>query len=202
MRRSEEMKAQQIEIPILKEQMLRIKIEGTTPLVVNKNHFTVTDPEGEGKKARKERNPEREFHDSIHWIDESKGTSGFPARGFKAACVSAGSILNAKDYKKNKVRAAFFIPADLIEIKGEPKMRRDVVRLRGLTPDKRFRAEYWPWKANIEILFAESILSIPQIMQLFTEAGSRVGVGEDRPEKGGSWGRFKVMSAEKYEAPA
>lgn len=186
----------EIEIPKLDENTLRISIEGISPLVVNKNHFTVTNADGGGKKAKKERNPDQEFYDSIHWIDEEKGISGFPARGFKAACVTAGSILSKKDYAKNRTRAAFFIPTDLVPIEGKPKMRIDVVRLRGQTPDKRYRAEYWPWKATIEILY--SILGIEQILQLFQEAGYRVGVGEDRPEKGGNWGRFKVVGAERY----
>ena len=153
-------------------------------------------PDSGGKKAKKERNPEQEYHDSIHWIDEEKGISGFPARGFKAACVTAGSILSKKDYAKNRTRGSFFIPTDLVPIEGTPEMRVDVVRLRGSTPDKRYRAQYWPWKATIELSY--SILGIEQILQLFQEAGYRVGIGEDRPEKGGSWGRFRVVGAERY----
>jgi hypothetical protein len=109
-----------------------------------------------------------------------------------------GPILDSKAYKAQRVKAAFFIVGDLTPIEGPKKMRHDVVRLLGRTPTDRFRVEYWPWKTTLEIIFAESIMGVSQILHLLNEAGSRIGVGENRPQKGGAWGRFKVVSAERY----
>jgi hypothetical protein len=190
-------KTEILSIPTLNEDVLEIQIEGISPLVVNKNHFTVSGDDGV-KAGKVDRNPELEFQNSIHWIDQSTGRSGFPARGFKAACVTAGQLLKKKDYQKAKVRGAFFIPDEFVEINGTPKKRHDVVRLNGRTPDNRYRAEYWPWTATIRLSFSSSILSIEQILQLFAESGAKVGIGEDRPEKGGTWGRFKLVSAKRF----
>jgi len=199
------MKIKQIEIPQIREDILRIEVEGITPLVTNKNHFAIgaegsKDPDIKGSRNVKEDiPPEKAFHDSIHWIDEKTGKSGFPARGFKAACVSAALLegVKKKSYNKRNVRASFFIPADLIEILGTPKMRSDITRPPRGAPKMTYRAEFWPWRAIVELIFAESILSVAEIIQLFSVGGSRIGLGEDRPEKGGSWGRFKVVKAER-----
>jgi hypothetical protein len=186
-----------IDVPELQEERVRLNIEGISPLVVNTNHFSVGPAEDKSVKgkAKECRNPEQEYLDSIHWIDQATNRSGFPARGFKAACVTAGQLLKDKAFGKAKVRGAFFIDGDLIEIFGDRRMRADIVRLRGLTPDTRYRAEYFPWTAAIEFVYADRVLKLDQILQLFNVAGSRVGIGEDRPEKGGGWGRFKIVDA-------
>ena len=48
------------------------------------------------------------------------------------------------------------------------------------------------WSLLFKILFDESVLDSSQVMQSFDNAGSFIGIGGFRPEKGGSFGRFQA----------
>lgn len=89
-------------------------------------------------------------------------------------------------------RGAFHIQGELVEIVGEPKPREDMVRVGMGTADIRYRAEFSPWKVRLSLSYNAGALSPEQIVNLFNIAGFGVGVGEWRPEKDGSYGRFHV----------
>lgn len=119
------------------------------------------------------------------------GNFGFPAIGFKAAAVRAGTDA---DLKMTDLRRAFHIPCELVEIITDhgPQMRMDMVRVGMGQADIRFRPEFLNWKATVEILYNKAVINISQIANLFRLAGFGVGIGEWRPEKKGMWGTFTV----------
>lgn len=171
-----------------------INIIGTSPLVTNawtqkaKETLINGGKDENGIKKKKEpRNPEASFRGSLYPMGDNK--YGFPAIGFKAAMVRAGTYV---DEKMTYLRGAFHIDCELIEIIGTPKMREDIVRLPMNKTDIRWRGEFFPWEAVLPITYNAGAISVPQITNLVMVAGFSVGVGEHRPEKNGQWGRFKL----------
>ena len=89
---------------------------------------------------------------------------------------------------------AFHINADLLEIQGTtPVMREDTVRLATGVADLRYRPEFPAgWFMDIPISFNSSLYTLAQIVTFINLGGFAVGIGENRIEKGGQWGAFKV----------
>lgn len=186
---------------------LRIKIVGTSPLVMHRwsdkaISMIVQKQSKAAKMAKEARDPKADYAQSLYILDEQPGDRdrvanddlaglrfGFPAVGFKAAAVSACRF---SDLKMTQARGAFHVLGEMVEINGSPKMRQDMVRIGMGTADIRYRAEFSEWSAEIDILHNVSVFSISQIVNLFNVAGFGVGIGEHRPEKSGSWGMFRV----------
>jgi hypothetical protein len=174
-----------------------VEIKGTSGLVVHrfgeKMKKAILDKQMQ--KARSERKPrdsEVEYLDSIHFFHDKK-RSGFPAVGFKSAMIRAGKLL---DYKMTDLRQAIFIETDegeLVEIIGKPRKREDIIRVANGAPDFRWRAEYPNWRVFLRVKFNTRLLSVECVLQLLTEAGIGVGIGEWRPERNGIKGTWEVI---------
>lgn len=169
-----------------------IPIAGTSPLICHAWADEVKADIGaksEGKVVAKRKiEPKKEFEGCLYRT--SKGY-GFPAAGFKKAMVRAASMT---DLKMTEARMLFRIIAndgDLVEIKGKPTMRQDMVRVQnaGIV---RTRAEFREWSASLLIRFDETLISQEQIAHLVMRAGESVGVGDWRPEKNGNFGCFEI----------
>jgi hypothetical protein len=195
----EEKVLKKIEIPHRTITNILIEIEGTSPLIVHQfgqKQIKMME-EFQAKTAKKDRtrNPEQEYLDSLHMFPDGK-TTGFPASGFKSAIVRAGKMLN---YKMTDLKQIIFVNPDeesgeLVKIIGEHSMRRDMIKVANGAPDIRYRGEYKKWKVVLDIEFNNNQLSNEAVIQLVREAAN-VGVGEWRPERNGTMGRWKVNSA-------
>lgn len=175
-----------------------VEIKGTSGLVVHRfgERMKKAILDKQMKKAKEERKPrdsESEYLDSIHFFYDKKRT-GFPAVGFKSAMIRAGKLL---DYRMTDLRQAIFIETDegeLIEIIGKYQKREDIIRVANGAPDFRWRAEYSNWRASLRIKFNTRLLSVESLLQLLTEAGIGVGIGEWRPERNGIMGTWEVIA--------
>jgi hypothetical protein len=59
--------------------------------------------------------------------------------------------------------------------------------------DIRFRPEFAPgWYMDLDFTFNAALLSLEQLVSFVTLGGFAVGIGENRIEKGGQWGAYKV----------
>lgn len=176
----------------------------------------------QNKKAKAQKVPHKpaiEFADSLYWLTEKpnldnledeealkiladvvpKSKFGFPSAGFKTSAINAGfqqGRLKQKagtgELAKTTARGAFYIVGEFVEIEGTPTIREDLVRLNGKSPDFRYRGEFKNWAAWIDIKYNKTVISIEQIVDLFMFAGFSNGIGEWRPEKGGTFGTFHV----------
>lgn len=194
-----------IEIPELDLRTFTLKIVGETPLICHawsqKAKDMILDKQmKKAKGAREAKDPIADYLDSLYWLskrpaknteDAVKGAKfGFPTRAFKAAAVNAASFIPSMT--KVAGRGAFHIDGELVEIKGTPKMREDMVRIAMGGVDIRYRGEFEKWSAEIAIKYSANVLSPAQIVNLFSVAGFSVGIGEDRPQRNGSHGMFRV----------
>jgi len=188
-------------IPKIEIKIVKFKVRGITPLIVSKfsekAKQMMLDKQMKKATAGKEaKDPQKQYEESLYKFLDGKRT-GFPAVGFKAAMVRAGKQLGMV---MTDLRGRFHVMAvenDLIEIKGEPHIREDMVRLATGVADIRFRGEYSPgWEAEISIQYFSNAISKEQLAQLVVLAGFSCGIGEWRPERSnsGSFGLFELVN--------
>lgn len=190
---------------------VEIKIKGTTPLIVHAfsdkgRKMMEAKQMGEARQKKAPKVPHEEYMGSLYTIKEASakggdGVYGFPASGLKNAIVSACRYVEG--INMTYARGAFHILGDpddeaLVRIEGPPpRMRTDTVRLNsGFKPvaDIRYRPEFRGWGMTLKIEINRSAISLPQLVNLINVAGFGVGIGEWRPERRGSWGRFEVVN--------
>lgn len=142
------------------------------------------------KSAREKRNPEEEFE--AYKVRNADGKECIPGLHIKCAMVNAGIRSTTGIYKPD-IRAAVFVRGSLIPFEYEKcVMRRDMVRNKSGQPDIRWRPEYHGWKATIPLRINTSLMTVSTAVNLLNLAGSMVGLGEWRVEKGGEHGQFRV----------
>lgn len=201
-------------VPEIRREHFYIRLVGDSPLIVHqwskKAKQQMLDKQMKKAKTGKEaKDPVRDFVESLHVIegkpvaceiDEgvvgianlAECTFGFPCVGFKASAVSACRFVDGA--KMTMARGAFHIENELAEIECEtgPIMREDMVRVGMGVADIRYRGEFKNWSVTLSVVYNASVMSAEQIVNYFNQAGFGVGVGEWRPEKDGSYGRFHV----------
>lgn len=201
---------QQIEVPQISIRQMEITIIGDSPLIQHKwsekaKAQMLSKQKKEAKQGKEAKNPEQDFKDSVYVIEAKEpfeqSIFGFPAVAFKASAVGACRFVDG--VKMTEARGAFHIIGEIVRLYGPPpKMREDMVRIGMGTADIRFRGEFFPWAARLEITYNDRALSAGQIINLFNVAGFGVGVGEWRPERDGSYGRFHVATEQEVQAIA
>lgn len=186
-----------IYIPARQIAHLEITLVGDSPLICHrwseKAKKEMLDKQMKRAKTAKEaKDPQADYEASLY--PYPGGGYGFPAVAFKAAAV--GACRFADGIKMTEARGAFHIVGELVRIEGTPQPREDMVRVGMGTADIRYRGEFPEWRATVSVDFNPAALSAEQIINLFDLAGFGVGVGEWRPERDGSYGRFHVLSQE------
>lgn len=194
-----------ISLPRLSLKTIRIKLIGDSPLIVHawseKAKQMMLDKQmKKSVKGKDAKSPEQDFVDSLYWLTEKpKNPSfevpkdakfGFPANGVKACAVASCRFIDG--IKMTEVRGAFHIDGNMVEIKGTPTPREDMVRIAMGTADIRYRAEFIDWSAEFDVSYNTTALSDAEIVNLFQVGGFGVGLGEWRPATDGSFGRFHV----------
>ena len=115
---------------------------------------------------------------------------GMPVLAFKSATVDA-TRLWGKAVSMVLLKMSMFysgVPSkDRMQLltplteHSEPKMREDVVRLKGGGADLRYRAEFEEWRAVLDVTYVTSVMDRNSVLSLIDAAGMGVGVGEWRP---------------------
>jgi len=118
-----------------------------------------------------------------------KARFGFPSVGLKACAIRGAKSLGLV---MADMKGAMFIPREFIEIKGKRVMRSDMVRISHSTSDIRFRPEFLPWEMSFDVVYNTAIITADLVVNMFNAGGFSCGIGEWRPEKGGSKGMFAV----------
>ena len=174
----------------------QIKLVGDSPLICHawsvKARGMILDKQmKKGRQAKEAKNPEQDYLDSLY--PHPSGGYGFPVSGIKQSAVSACRF--AEGMKMTGVRGAFHIEGEMAKIDGSPQPREDMVRVGMGVADIRFRGEFPEWQIPLTITYNRRAISPDEIVTLFNIAGFGVGLGEWRPEKDGSFGRFHAEAA-------
>lgn len=184
--------AQKIELPPLRIETIGLTLVGDSPLIVHawseKAKRQMLDKQMKrAKQAKEAKDPEADYEACFYRT--SDGSYGFPAIGVKAAMVGACRFV---EMKMTEARGAFHIDAEMLQVIGTPRPREDMVRVGMGTADIRYRPEFPSWKIPVTIKYNASVISPEQIANLLNTAGFAIGIGEWRPERNGSYGRFHV----------
>lgn len=203
-----------VEVPPIEVREMIVRVVGDTPLIMHKWSEKAKREmlEKQTKKAKstgkEAKDPVADFIESLYWLERkpeeyteeafvkainSGAKFGFPAVAFKAAAVSAGYRAGITTNKVS-MNAAFHIMGEMVEIKGIPHMREDMVRIGGASKvaDIRYRGEFPTWEAEFVIRYNSGIVTDKQIANLINMGGFACGIGEWRVEKGGSYGMYHV----------
>ena len=209
--------AEVIEIRPLEIKRVPIKIVGDTPLIVHawsekaKRMMLDAQMKTTKTKARELRDPYDDFIQSMYWIEGKPEVStpeafeeavangakwGFPVGAIKMAANAAAYRMG---WVKNQMglRGSYFLESgygDLARIEGSaPIMREDMVRVGMGSADLRYRAEFQDWSMNLVLEYnASGEMTLEQIVNIIAAGGYVCGLGEWRPEKDGSFGRYHI----------
>lgn len=206
-------KSETIVIPAINVQRATIRVVGDSPLIVHKWSEKAKKEilDKQMKKAKTKghdaKDPVADFINSLYWMEgepdekneegfakaiQSGARFGFPSKAFKAAAVSAG-YRSGVTKDKVSMNGAFHIGGELVEIKGIPEMREDMVNIGMGTADIRYRGMFREWSATFGVRYNASAISLEQLVNLFNLGGFACGLGEWRVERGGQSGMFHVV---------
>jgi hypothetical protein len=208
-----------IELQRLGRCMIRVPIEGLTPLITNKfsakAQQIMLDKQMGKPVQRAPKDPEQNFRDAQHLLPD--GTPAFPSVGFKAAIVDAARFFKGSKLPMTDLRRMIFVNGQagtdkanqtlMVPVYGqwtgdektlEPAvatMRQDYARNESGVADIRFRPQYTPWCAVLEVVYVSNALTLESVLALVDAAGL-AGIGEWRPaskeSNTGSYGTFRV----------
>lgn len=201
------------EIERIKAVRMRVPIVGTTPLIVHRFSEKMKRQmlqNMQGKKTPKEsKDPEAEFKAAAYRFED--GGYGFPAVGFKACTVGAGRYFD--QVTMTMLRQCLFFHGEVGEDRQQlvriekpddgpdewPVMREDVVTVGRGGADLRYRPEFWPWQAVLDVTYVKAALTQDSVLSLIDAGGMGVGVGDWRPQKKGDFGQFEIDTDREVE---
>ena len=198
-------------IDILEIQLGQIKchIVGTAPMIMHRfgakavNQLLLPAP----KKNAAERattlkhDPVAEFRESIYMNRDPKTPAAIhvPTDAFGKAIADVA--LDVPGAKKAQLMRLTSIADTHIDLFGLPRLGMDMVRSsdQARTPDVRTRAYFPRWACALTVRYVRGLLKENQIVNLLGAAGMIRGIGDWRPQKGGSHGTFKVVPSDDPE---
>lgn len=182
-------------------QQIQITIRGISPLIqhqwAEKSLREMREKHaGKKTKNRDVRDPEQEGVDAMYKTDDGK--PGLPLLAIKAAMINAAH----KDIgiEKTLVRKSIFIQGGganrVLPMEcSDPVIKEDYVRVGMGSTDLRYRPYFDEWQCVLDIEYDADLMRPNDIVNLINRAGFGVGICEWRPEKGGDFGRFEVISS-------
>ena len=172
-----------------------VRLVGLTPLI--QNNFSQKAMEQMLSKhvgrteERKKKNPRQCIEDAK--VLNMRGEVCIPPTAIKKSMLTA--LANIKTDKSWQVKQAVFVDALSVPVKFESMQPRlDMVRTSGVNrvPDVRFRPQFNDWEATVVVVYGSDCVSLDLVLNLLQLAGDGVGIGEWRPEKSGTSGRFRI----------
>lgn len=189
----------------LEKQLLVVDVIGTSPLLMHRfsekaKRMMADKQQKKSPSAKKAKDQAQECRDATYFMDDGQ-TPALPALSFKLAAVNACRYAGLK---MTDAVGAFFVNGTYVEREGQEMVplsygemveREDVVRLAGKTADLRYRPEFRNWSVRLEATVFPNALSVEEFLTLLALAGEHVGVGDWRPQRRGTFGRFRIASS-------
>ena len=190
-------------------------IVGDTPIIVHAwsekaKADMLKNQAGATRTAKEKRDPEKDFIDSLY--DMGDGVYGFPITAVKKAILSCAH--KDRGVPRSDVMQALWLDAEVVRVRpalagaicdmplvriygSKPEMREDMVRIgAGLrkTANLSYRAQFTTWALRITGNVNPLMVAPHQLAFLTRQAGSAIGIGDWRNEKGGWFGAFHIAT--------
>lgn len=191
-----------VQLARLERRRVIIPIEGQTPLIPHRwseksKRMMLDKQQGKAVAKKSPKSPEQEADDATYWLPD--GRTGMPATAFKAAIADAARHFDSVSIVTAK-QSIFVVgegPEQLVAIDGDREMFEATPRNSSGVADLRYRNRIWPWRADLEIEYISTTLTIESVFALVDAAGVG-GVGDWRPSspksKSGTYGRWQVTA--------
>ena len=184
-----------ITIPEVRPEVIHLRIVGLSPLLTDRFGEDKIDlierkQTGEHSSGRKPRNPTEEYESSKYRVKlGGKLVDCVPSMMFKGAMVQAAPYCDGLNMKL--IKGAVFPIEEFTPLKFKlVRMHRSMGKNAGVSAGRipRYRAEYVEWSCTLSLRFDPSALSKQNIAGLLNLAGTRIGIGNWRPQSGRSGG--------------
>jgi hypothetical protein len=170
---------------------INVEIEGLTPLLMH-NPASMLNPKAETSSSTQKYDTKEEAEKSAYRLPN--GELFVPSMALFRAIIGGTAFKKAGKYSAKGVLSGniriepFQIP--LGTKKYEIDLQTVVIQRARIV---RARARVDKWKLNFKILYNEQIIGSPDIIRTcLKDAGSRIGILDYRPAKGGYFGTFKI----------
>ena len=196
---------EKIELKPLKIGRLRVVIGGDSLLMNNLGSVAKKVLESyqksevkDTKKSVKKIDPEKDFNEKIH--KTFNGKVGFPVCGVKKGMQTVvcrlglpQSVISGQMIKDTLFVFGSGKDIDITPIKFDKMIKNSQWgRIMG-RPVLITRPEFIKWSCEVVIEYNIEVLSAEKILNILNWAGFHKGLGDYRPENGGSYGKYKVI---------
>lgn len=184
---------------------IEVAIKGTSPLLMNR-----MSPEqllalhtGDKKKFKVRPQPREEAQSRAYLTED--GIPYLPTENFMACLISAGMYIRLDGKRQMSTRTSTMLPGFLsIENPYLPLMGQnqsaatwEVDMRQGRNPNGGeavciIRPRFDQWLFSVSMLIDIDSIAEDVIRELIDVAGSRIGLGDFRPQRRGVYGKFKV----------
>lgn len=193
------------EVMEVQSEVMFLCVKGKTPLLLNrlaeKARHELMYPREEmnaaEKKATLKHNPVEEYRSSAYQTKQGPTRLIMPDGSFRRAIASAA--VDIPGAAKAQIGRLVTVIGINVPVFGKPVLHGAIVRNSGpqRTPDTRFRCCLPEWACTIEISYVSSLIKPRVVANLTAAAGTFIGVGDGRPEKGAlNYGCFEICSAD------
>lgn len=197
-------KSENVEIiqPI-KMRTIIVKIVGTSPMIMHrfsqKAWQELLFPSGRKNASERasslKHNPIEEYRGALYRNRDPKAHALFHLPNGTIHGAMASAALDIPGATRSGMERLTSV-INNVDIFGIPQLLMSMVRSSDMnrTPDVRTRPIFPRWACEAVIEFKLDPLTDSQILNLLGAAGQIVGVGDWRPQKGGSYGKFRICS--------
>lgn len=137
--------------------------------------------------------PVDEYRASPYTLSDGPTLLAVRSAAIKGAMATAA--LDIPGAKKAQVERLVWVEGNYTSLYGVPRLHMDIVRSADMnrTPDVRTRACVSEWACRVRIGFSRPLITPQAVLNLLAAAGITAGIGDNRPEKGGPFGKFRVV---------
>jgi hypothetical protein len=196
-----------VQIIELRYDTIRVDLIGTSPLLQHRFSAKARrelllpgrKKNRAGLAASLKHDPVNEFRECLYRNRDAATPSLFHVPGgmFRQA-IAAAALDMPGDARKTEILRWIAIDDAQINLFGVPKLHMAMVRSSGMTrtPDVRTRPCFERWACTLKISFPSGKITASGLVALLGGAGQLCGIGDWRPQKGGDFGRFRVVDAQ------
>lgn len=185
--------------------LIEVTIVGTTPMLQHRFTESAEQAKGTRRVQLQQEEPRVVAERAAH--RDSDGNCYFPGAAISRLLREAGGAHKMRGSRKS---LKYILPAAVLVLEDAVILHEESDREKPLTTFEvdsrpvvipatkgrvmRHRPRFDKWAASFTLRINESVLDEDTIAMLLNEGGSQIGLGDFRPEKGGPFGTFRIVS--------